>query len=72
MADPDPSLPAVYREPLLREGCELRTAVNGLDCVAQLRECVPDVLVLEPQLPWGGGDGVLAPWARFLGSRRFP
>jgi DNA-binding response OmpR family regulator len=28
--------------------------------MARLREGVPHVLVLEPQLPWGGGDGVLA------------
>jgi response regulator RpfG family c-di-GMP phosphodiesterase len=60
MADPDESLPAMYREPLSREGVELVTAVNGLDCVARLRERAPDVLVLEAQLPWGGGDGVLA------------
>ena len=33
---------------------------SGLECVARLRERVPDVLVLEPQLPWGGGEGVLA------------
>ena len=33
---------------------------TGLECVARLRERVPDVLVLEPQLPWGGGEGVLA------------
>ena len=60
MADPDESLPPVYREPLSREGFELATASSGLECVARLRERVPDVLVLEPQLPWGGGDGVLA------------
>jgi DNA-binding response OmpR family regulator len=60
MADPDVSLPSVYREPLLRGGFELGTAVSGLECVARLRECVPDVLVLEPQMPWGGGNGVLA------------
>ena len=60
MADPDESLQPVYREPLLQEGFELVTAVSGLECVARLRERVPDVLVLEPQLPWGGGDGVLA------------
>jgi DNA-binding response OmpR family regulator len=60
IADPDASLPAAYREPLLREGFELGTAASGLDCVARLRERVPDVLVLEPQMPWGGGEGVLA------------
>ena len=42
------------------EGFELVTAASGLECVARLRERVPDVLVLEPQLPWGGGEGVLA------------
>ena len=51
MADPDPSLPPVYREPLLREGFELATATSGLECVARLRKRVPDVLVLEPQMP---------------------
>ena len=60
MADPDPSLPPVYREPLSREGFDLGTAADGLECIARLRERVPDVLVLEPHIPWGGGDGVLA------------
>ena len=60
MADSDESLHPMYREPLLREGLELVTATSGLECVARLRERVPDVLVLEPRLPWGGGDGVLA------------
>ncbi len=60
MADPDESLQPLYREPLLQDGFEMATAVSGLECVARLRECVPDVLVLEPQLPWGGGNGVLA------------
>ena len=60
MADPDESLPSVYQEPLAHEGFEVITASSGLECVARLREQVPDLLVLEPQLPWGGGDGVLA------------
>jgi DNA-binding response OmpR family regulator len=60
MADPDESLHPLYREPLSREGFEVDRALNGLECVSRLRERRPDVLVLEPQLPWGGGDGVLA------------
>jgi len=60
MADPDESLPPVYREALSREGFELVMAISGLECIARLRERVPDVLVLEPYMPWGGGDGVLA------------
>ena len=60
MADPDESLHPMYREFLSREGFEVDRALTGVECVSQLRECVPDVLVIEPQLPWGGGDGVLA------------
>jgi DNA-binding response OmpR family regulator len=60
MAEPDFSLAADYREPLLQEGIHLTTASYGLECVDRLRECVPDVLVLEPHMPWGGGDGILA------------
>ena len=60
VADPDESLHPVYRELLSREGFEVVAAVSGLDCVARLLQRVPDVLVLEPLLPWGGGDGVLA------------
>jgi DNA-binding response OmpR family regulator len=59
MADPDFSLASVYRDPLLREGFELATAATGIECVARLHERVPDVLVLEPHMPWGGGDGIL-------------
>lgn len=60
MADPDDSLQPVYQGFLSQEGFEVTAALSGLECVARLRERVPDVLVLEPQLPWGGGEGVLA------------
>jgi DNA-binding response OmpR family regulator len=60
MADPDESLHSMYQEPLFQEGFEVVMAFNGLECVAWLRNHIPDLLVLEPQLPWGGGDGVLA------------
>lgn len=59
IADPDEPLLTVYRE-LLRKEFDVVTASDGLKCLARLRERAPDVLVLEPQLPWGGGDGVLA------------
>jgi DNA-binding response OmpR family regulator len=60
MADPDQSLHSMYRAPLFQEGFEVTAALNGLECVAWLHHNIPDLLVLEPQLPWGGGDGVLA------------
>lgn len=60
MADPDASLLRWYREPLWRDGFELATASSGLECVARLCEGAPQVLVLEPELPRGGGEAVLA------------
>lgn len=59
ITDPDEALQAVYRETLTYEGFEVTAALTGLECVARLRQSVPDVLVIEPQLPWGGADGVL-------------
>jgi DNA-binding response OmpR family regulator len=60
IADPDESLLALYREALACEGFEVATATDGLDCLAKLRSIALDVLVLDLELLWGGGDGVLA------------
>ncbi len=60
IADPDEAIHHTFREHLTQEGFEVASAINGLECVASLRERVPDALVIEPQMPWGGGDGVLA------------
>ncbi|MCE9530108.1 MAG: response regulator [Planctomycetes bacterium] len=49
-----------YVKVLEREGFEVRTATNGLACLAQLQDQMPEILVIEQDLPWGGGDGVLA------------
>lgn len=65
MADPDESLQPVYRDALTCEGFKVDAALSGLECVARLHEQVPDLLVLELQLPWGGGDGVLARMEEF-------
>ena len=53
----------LYRRFLTELGYEVETATNGLDCLANLRQVAPAVLVLDLELPWGGGDGVLA-WLR--------
>lgn len=60
IADPDEYLVDSYRTCLEQHGFEVLVATNGLECVERLRNSAPDVLVLEPALPWGGGDGVLA------------
>lgn len=41
------------------QGFQVETAESGLDCVTKLRQFVPDLLILDLELPWGGGDGVL-------------
>ena len=33
---------------------------NGLECLATLVAMEPDVLVIALEIPWGGGDGVIA------------
>jgi carbon storage regulator CsrA len=60
LADTDEYLLDSYREHLGQHGFNVVTATGGVECVEKLRECVPDVLVLEPSIPWGGGDRVLA------------
>ena len=60
ITDPDDQLRNRYREFLGHDSFTVATAKNGLECAVQLRRFRPDVLVLEPELPWGQGDGVLA------------
>ncbi|MHB1035498.1 MAG: response regulator [Pirellulales bacterium] len=59
LADPNGFLLDSYRRHLWRNGFEVATATDGLQCLEKLRQFTPDVLVLEPMLRWGGGDGVL-------------
>jgi carbon storage regulator CsrA len=60
IADPDRLLLTAYSQHLTRRGASVSTARTGLECWEKLMQSVPDVLVLEPELLWGGGDGVLA------------
>lgn len=59
IAEPDWALLATYQARLVREGIYVATARNGLDCLAELHRFEPDVLVLEPEMPSDGGEGVL-------------
>jgi carbon storage regulator len=60
IADRDEFLSATYRERLVSHGAVVVTATTGLACIDRLRDFAPDVLVLDPAILWGGGDGVLA------------
>ncbi len=59
IADPDEYLTDQYRNYFEKRGIAVATAATGLECVERLRAFAPDVLVIEPSIPWGFGDGVL-------------
>lgn len=57
--DADRELRDVYVWLLTSYGFQVETAGDGLECLARLRRFVPDLLILDFDMPWGGGDGVL-------------
>jgi DNA-binding response OmpR family regulator len=63
IAERDPDLCDFYQRFLSKRGYLAETAADGLDCLKKARTLKPDVLVLDLELHWGGGDGVLA-WLR--------
>lgn len=60
IAESDSSLADLYRRFLLNEGYEVALAGDGQECWAVLCSARPDMLVLEWELPPGGGALVLA------------
>jgi len=63
IADGDEQLCSLYEMFLTECGYDVETASDGLDCLNKLRPVAPAVLILDMELRWGGGDGVLA-WLR--------
>src|SRR5215472_2155778 len=63
IADTDAELCDFYQKFLTERGYQVETASDGLDCLAKLRRVTPAAVVLDLELRWGGGDGVLA-WLR--------
>ncbi len=63
VADGDSELCQIYERFLASRGFDVETAGDGLDCLVKLRRRCPTVVVLDLDICWGGGDGVLA-WLR--------
>lgn len=61
-----------YAEQLEHRGMEVSTAYGGVDCVEQMRNLRPDVVLIEPSLLWGGTTGVLAVRAQESELRSIP
>ncbi|MGO8744990.1 MAG: hypothetical protein ACLQNE_03275 [Thermoguttaceae bacterium] len=53
-------------------GFLVAAASNGLECLATLVALEPAVLVVALEIPWGGGDGVIAVLNDGLRIRRKP
>jgi DNA-binding NtrC family response regulator len=60
IAHSDGYLLDLYETVFVDEHCEVEVVENGLQCLASLKEFRPQIMILEWELPWGGGDGVLA------------
>lgn len=60
IADSDPWLRERSRRYFADRGYQVEVAADALGCLDAIRRVPPDVLVLEQQLHWGGGEGVLA------------
>jgi DNA-binding response OmpR family regulator len=60
IAESDEPTRDAIRRYLLLHGYEVETADSGVECLSKLRRGTPGVVVLDSDLAWGGGDGVLA------------
>jgi CheY-like chemotaxis protein len=67
IANHDKAKSIIYQRILVDRFYNVEVAADGLACLARLRRRRPAALVLDADLPWGGGDGVLA-WLREEGS----
>ena len=63
---------SMYREAIEQLGHHVAVAGSAVDCVERLRQAVPDVLILEAPLAWGGSDGVLEVAEEELGDEAPP
>ncbi len=59
IADGDSEFLDIAKRFMNQCGHEALVASSGLECIACLRDCPPDVLVLSGDLLWGGSEGVL-------------
>jgi CheY-like chemotaxis protein len=59
VASSSPYRQTMYRDAIEKLGHQVVVAGSGVDCIEQLQQNLPQVLVLEAPLLWGGSDGVL-------------
>lgn len=59
IAEHDRGLRLALERCFSRHGYDVAVAVDGIQCVDLLRTMAPSVLVLDTNILWGGGNGVL-------------
>jgi CheY-like chemotaxis protein len=59
IADGDGELRDVFRRFFSGTGFDVATAGVGRECLEQFRQFLPDVLVVEREMLWGSGDGMV-------------
>lgn len=72
IADGDEVFLGVAQDYLSDCGHEVNLARNGLEAVASLQRGLPNVVVLERELLWGGSDGVRAIMKKIPGWSEIP
>jgi len=60
IADADAEMSDLYRRFFSHHGYEVESAAGGLECLAKLHSRPNIYVILDLEIPWGGGDGVLA------------
>lgn len=60
IADQDVDLARLYCRFLTKHGLTTAAVASGLECLGMVHDREPRVLVLDHELPWGDGEGVLA------------
>ena len=72
IADNDVRRRGELRRFFFDSGFLVASASNGLECLAEVVALEADVLVIALEIPWGGGDGVIARLNDGLPVRRKP
>ena len=60
IADNDVRRREELRHFFFNSGFLVASASNGIECLAEVEALEADVLVIALEVPWGGGDGVIA------------
>lgn len=60
IANGDGAKTGLYQSCFSDAGYRVEIVSDGMACINRLRDTCPDLLLLDHQLPFGGGDGVLA------------